>query len=157
MIKLQSMIRGSWELRNLSILADQATVGLDLHLNGKHNAELIRSGIAFCDAVSSILTLRKPAEQGKMRLQYPRDVTLSEKELVDYLQQKGLTPEAAIRELSATRDFLQRILSEPTQPTEAKFIANVQDQLFFFSSFFFSSDISRLRLVKERRSLKAYG
>jgi hypothetical protein len=157
MIKLRSVIRGSWELRNLSMLANLAIIGLDRYLQDRPSTELLQNGIAFCDGVSDVLTIREPSKEGKAQLQYQKDVALSEKTLLEYFEHHGFTPETAIAKIQKIKGVFQDIVTKPTISIDSSIIETIQDELFTLSRFFFCSDAENLHELKERRSLKAYG
>ena len=157
MIKIKSVIRGSWGLRNLSMLADRATIGLDRYLQEKPSTELIQDGIKFCGGMSGILAMKEPSEQGKAQLQYSKDTPLTERTLIQYLEHRGFNREAAAARFQQMENLLQGIVTAPNARIGSEVITSVQEELFAISRFFFCSDAENLHRLKERRSLKAYG
>ncbi|MBI4557005.1 MAG: hypothetical protein HY706_05420 [Candidatus Hydrogenedentes bacterium] len=147
----------SWELRELTMLADEANIALDMYLQGKRELSLLIQGVKFCDAIGK--AMEKWVEYGG-RSPFMRNAIASVlygDESKEYLRTKGVDLSDLQKVLFEIRTILQSIIEGTDQHPLTEKIAQVQDLLFSLSMPFQEEDVANLRQLKQRRSLKAYG
>ena len=152
----KSGIKRTWELRQLSMMADRANIGLGLILEGDKNVSLLQDGIRFCNSLIEGLESEDYDSGEDSWTNVSKSAVLRDKERLDELKEIGIDAYKLHDSVVNIKTTLERLSSGSERVTPEE-ISDLQDKIHRLSMMFCKADVINLRRLKKKRSLKAYG
>ena len=146
----------SWELRQLSMMADRVNIGLGLMLEGGRDFNFIQEGITFCNSLIEGLDTEDYTTTGESWASITKSAVLRDREQLDDLKGFGIDSSKLRDLVEEIKKTLEKLSLGKEEVNTAK-IEDLQDKIYHLSMMFYKADVVNLRRLKNKRSLKAYG